>query len=378
MNTLLAKAPSAEKGAPRGEKAAAPATRFTRAAIEHTEPGGLDVTVSAAEFAAGPRTITFDVPAYGYARNLKLLVQTDGNGAQTVPAVAQADAPWSFIKSIAFKDVNGGNIYGPIDGFGLYLSNKWGGYNYDDNPINDPAYVAMDSDGEFSFALDIPLEAIARDALGALPNLNSASSYKVELVIADDADVYATAPNTSLPGVRVRAILDAWSKPSATDPRGNAQEVAPPFEKTTQFWSRSSYAVSGAGEVTWKLPRVGNFIRNLAFVFRDAAGAREGDTYPGTIKLMLDGQTIHNEPSLVRRSIMSKRFGYDIAGIDAADFDEAVIVYSFNHDFDGKPGGELRDLWLPTVQSSRLEFVMSNAGEAGTIECYTNDVSIAT
>lgn len=376
MTSRLLANPEQKDQAQRGDKER-PAVRFTRAAMEHTEPGGHDSTVSAATFGSGPTTVTFDVPAHGYLRRLMLLVESDGNGAAGLATVAAAaDAPWSFIKSVTFKDVNGGNIVGPISGYILYLINKWGGYGYDDDPTNDPNYSAVDSDGEFSFRLDIPIEAIARDALGALPNLNSASAYKVELVIADDGDVYGTAPDT-LPGVRVRAILDAWSKPSAQDPRGNPQATAPPFERTTQFWSRSSHSISGSGEFTARLPRVGNFIRNLIFVFRDSGDAREGDGFASTVKLTLDGQVIHNEPNGIRRAIMAEQYGYALSGIDNGDLDEAVLVYPFTHDFDGKPGGELRDLWLPTVQSSRLEFTLANAGEQGTLEVITNDVSIA-
>lgn len=353
-----------------------PSVRFTRAAMEHTEPGGHDATVSAATFGAGPTTVTFDVPAHGYLRRLMLLVEASGGAAGLATVAAAADAPWSFIKSITFKDVNGGNIVGPISGYNLFLANKWGGYGYDDNPVNDPNYSAVDTAGDFTFRLDIPIEAIARDALGALPNLNSASAYKVELVVADDGDVYTTPPDT-LPSVRVRAILDAWSKPSAQDPRGTPQHTSPPFERTTQFWSRSSHSISGSGEFSARLPRVGNFIRTLIFVFRDSTDAREGDGFADTVKLTLDGQVIHNEPSAIRRSIMAEQYGYALNAISNGDLDEAVLVYPFSHDFDGKPGGELRDLWLPTVQSSRLEFTLANAGEAGTLEVITNDVSIA-
>lgn len=376
MTSRLLAAPNNGDQAARGDQEK-PSVRFTRAAMEHTEPGGHDATVSAASFGAGPTTVTFDVPAHGYLRRLLLLVETDGNGAAGLNnAVAAADAPWSFIKSITFKDVNGGNIVGPIGGFNLFLANKWGGYGHDDNPVNDPIYTAIDTDGEFAFRLDIPIEAIARDALGALPNLNSASAYKVELVVADAADVFGTEPDT-LPAVRVRAILDAWSKPSAQDPRGNPQQTTPPFERTTQFWSRSSHSISGSGEFTARLPRVGNFLRNLIFVFRDSNDAREGDGYADTVKLTLDGQVIHNEPSAIRRAIMAEQYGYALDSIATAGFDEGVLVYPFTHDFDGKPGGELRDLWLPTVQSSRLEFTLANAGEAGTLEIITNDVSIS-
>ena len=360
----------------RGDAQERPALRFTRAATEHREPGGLDENVSPATFAAGPTTLSHDVPAHGYLRRLRYLVEASGGAAGGNNAVLQADGPWTFIKSITLKDVNGGHIFGPISGFNWFLVNKWGGFDFSDNPVDDPNYAVGGTGGNFSFLLDIPVEAIARDAFGALPNLNSASTYKVEIVLGDDSEVYSTAPDT-LPSVRIRAILDAWTKPSPTDPRGNPQMTTPPFERTTQQWSRASQAVAGAGEVAFKLPRVGNFIRNHIVVFRDAAALREGDGFAESVRLELDGQLISNQPTVILRSTMQEQYGYPLAAINNADYDEAVLVYSYAHDFDGKPGGELRDLWMPTVQSSRLEIILANAGEAGTIEVITNDINVA-
>jgi hypothetical protein len=349
--------------------------RFTRAAVEHTEPSDLDETVTAAQFGAGNRTLSFDVPAYGFARWLTLYVQATLGEDLLNPAVALADAPWSVISSITFKDVNGGHIYGPVSGFDLFLTNKYGGYGFDDNPVRWPSYSAIDTDGNFAFSLNLNLEAIARDALGALPNRNSASTYRVEIVTADDSAVYSTPPDT-LPGLRIRGELNAWSKPSSSDPMGNPQRVNPPFDRTTQFWTKAQFAIAGSGSVTHKLPKVGNFIRNLIFVFRDSAGLREGATYSESVQMQLDGQSLFSELTALRRDKMARTFGYELAPIATADFDEGVLVYTFNHDFDGKPGGELRDLWLPTTQASRLEFIHT-AGEAGTMEVLTNDIAVA-
>lgn len=358
----------------RGEQQQAPAVRFTRASSEHTEPAS-DHSIAPASFAAGPNNIAFEVPAFGYLRDLLILVQATGGAAGLNNAVARADAPWSAIKTITFKDVNGGFIYGPISGYQAFLAAKWGGYNYQDNPVGDPNYSAIATTGNFSFLLRLPLEVIARDALGALPNLNSAAAYRVEIVIADDGEVYSTAPDTK-PTVRVRSWIEAWAKPSAADPRGNPQHQAPPFERTTQFWSVATKSFGGSGAQTFRFDRVGNFIRHLGIVFRDNTGAREGDTFSETLQLKLDGQLIEDEMTIIRRSKMNQRYGYTLASMATADFDEGVVWYDFAHDFDGKPGGELRDLWLPTVQSSRLELTLT-IGEAGTIEILTNDVAIA-
>ena len=53
-----------------------------------------------------------------------------------------------------------------------------------------------------------------------------------------------------------------------------------------------------------------------------------------------------------------------------------MFPYEFCHEFDGHVGNELRDGWLPTVQSTRLEIVGSFAN-AGALDIITNDVAPA-
>lgn len=356
-----------------GSKRPAMLVPFTKASREHTEGAFFDSSVSAASFGGGPTTIgPFDVPAFGYARSLLLYVQATSGAAGLNNAVAKADAPWSVIRSIALVDVNGAPIVGPFSGYDLMLANKWGGYSFDGDLTRSPAYSAVATSGNFAFFIRVPLEVVAREAYGALANMNASSTYKLQITIADDGDVYSTAPDT-LPGLRVRGWLDAWAEPAAQDPDGNPQEQEPNGLGTTQYWSKATYTIAN-GSNTVRLARVGNLVRTLVVTFRDSTGAREGDTYPDPIQIHLDGRIIHNEAQIIRRSLMAERYGYELAGIDTADLDEGVVVYDFSHDFDGKPGGELGELWLPTVQSSRLEIVGS-FGEAGNLEVLTNDIA---
>ena len=55
---------------------------------------------------------------------------------------------------------------------------------------------------------------------------------------------------------------------------------------------------------------------------------------------------------------------------------EGVWLEDFAHEFDGKIGNELRDGWLGTVQSTRLE-LSGTFGSAGTLTILTNDVAPA-
>jgi hypothetical protein len=56
--------------------------------------------------------------------------------------------------------------------------------------------------------------------------------------------------------------------------------------------------------------------------------------------------------------------------------DNSVWVYDFCSEFDGGLGRENRDLWLPTLGSTRLE-LQGSFGAAGALTVFTNDVAIA-
>jgi hypothetical protein len=65
-----------------------------------------------------------------------------------------------------------------------------------------------------------------------------------------------------------------------------------------------------------------------------------------------------------------------LANDTAGGLDNGVFLYDFTHEFDGTLGQENRDLWLPTLGSTRLELqgVFANAGQ---LTVLTNDVAIA-
>lgn len=360
--------------APSGDAVPAITVPFTKASRLHTEGAFLDDSTSAASFGSGPTQISpADVPAFGYMKSIDLIVEATAGVDGLATVAVNADAPWNVIRSVALKDVNGQTIVGPFTGYDLMLANKWGGYNFDGDPTRHPSFVDFDVDGNFTFRLRVPVEIVARNAFGALANMNASSTYKLEITIADDADVYSTPPDT-LPGIRVRAYLEAWAPPSAADPRNNDQQTEPLGLGTTQYWTKATYNTA-VGSNTIRLARVGNLLRTLVLVVRDDNNAREGADAPDPLQVHLDGRIIHNEASLLRRDLMAERYGYALAAVTAADDDEGVFVYDFMHDFDGHPGGELGDLWLPTVQSTRLEFVGTISNSAGTLDVLTNDIA---
>jgi hypothetical protein len=345
---------------------------FTRAAKEHYEPFfDTAYTLGATSQQIGP----VDIPAYGFARGVWVeVVATGASGGS--PSYLE-DGPFSVLDEILYQDVNGANIYGSLSGHDTYLINKWGGYAGDlADPKSDPDYSAAAA-GNFSFLLYVPLEVNGRDGLGALANQNAASTYKLRLTLAPSTKVYsATTPPTTLPSVRVRCWLDAWTQPTASDLRGNAQATQPPALGTTSYWSKTMINVP-SGFQTLRLPRVGNYIREMIFVYRaasDGTRATGAANMPDPATIYWDTRTLKNFSRRMWRRQMSRRTGYTGTDDTAAALDKSVFVEDYAHEFNGRIGYELRDGWLPTSQSTRLE-ISGTFGAAGTLTVITNDVA---
>src|SRR5262245_37382596 len=94
--------PAPTNTAKRGESAPVISVPFIRASDENIQGGGIDVSrqISGSSQDLG----VFDVVAYGYVRNLVLLVEaTGGAGAAT----AAEDAPFSVLSNLALTEPNG-------------------------------------------------------------------------------------------------------------------------------------------------------------------------------------------------------------------------------------------------------------------------------
>jgi hypothetical protein len=365
----LAGSPAQAQGKP-SDAAPRLVVPFTRAAKEHIEPF-LDTTTAALGASSVPIS-PVDIPAYGFMRGI--FVEVTASGGTGAAAVYKGDGPFSVLDDISIMDVNGAPIVGPINGYDAQVINKYGGYRRGTTePKLHPDYTAPTT-GNFSFLLYIPIEVSQRDALGSLANMNAASSYKMRLTVAPKGSVFSTDP-TTLPTLRIRAWLDAWTQPTGQDLRGNPTATQPPAHGTTAYWSKTVLQVS-SGQNTLRLPRVGNYIRNLVLVYRDAAGVRNKASFPAPLDIYWDTRLLKSYQPIVWRGQMSQRFGLTGTDDAARGLDTGVYVEDFMHEFDGLAGCELRDGWLPTTQSTRLE-VIGNFGAAGTLTVLTNDISPA-
>ncbi len=363
-----------------------PAVPFIRASAEHREPTGIDVsrqlTTSSQDLGV------FDIPAYGYVRSLWILVTVSGGsgGSGTSPA---EDAPWNTLTNLFLTEPNGAVIAQFNSGYDCYLANKYGGYRHvlGSDFKQAKSYVQVPAAANaWSFALRIPVELNLRDGLGSLPNQNAAATFKLRMTLNGSTNIFSggTAP-TTMPTARIRVYLEAWDQPEVSS-AGATNQITPPAMNTTQFWSVQNYTVN-AGLNTIRLTRVGNYIRNLILVQRRAGTTRStGETdlvAVDPLYVYLDTRPLDIlQPDLFIHQ-QFERTGYGAAvgsatnaNESAGGLDNGVRAYDFCHEFDGTIGHENRDLWLPTLGSTRLE-LQGNFANAGVLTVLTNDVAIA-
>lgn len=353
---------------------------FTAAAHEYVEPA-FDVsgTPGAAQQTLGNGPI--ELPANGFLRHVYLLVTTSGGSAGQATPAFNGDGPWNVLQTVEFLDVNGAPIV-QLSGYQLFLANIFGGYAFRNDPRVAPDYSNDPTD--FAFALRIPIEILHNNGLGAIANMNSAASYKVRLTLADSTVIWATEPDT-LPVIRVQGFVEAWTLPAAYDLAGRPQAQVPPRHGTTQFHTAQTYVVPGSGEFRIRHTRVGAMFRNLILVLRDDQGDRAA--LPDPFRVQWDQREILNEAAYLRRDYGSTRtylrqdtLTAAAAGLESdsdetlGGYPEGVYVYSYAHDVLNKSGDGTPELFLPTLQQTRFEFI-GTFGAAGTLEVITNDVA---
>jgi hypothetical protein len=301
---------------------------------------------------------SLEVDPNGFLAGLWILVEatTVGNAATVVFA---ADAPFNVLDLVNFQDTNSQPLVGPMNGFDLYLVDKYGGYHFQDDPKASPIFlqtagVGAGAGGSFAFALWIPAELVRRDGLGSLPNKSASSTFSVNMRLAPSASVYTTAP-TALPPVRVRVLLEGWQDPNVADIRGNAVNPNPPGVQTTQYWHKQNYTLA-SGSLNQRLLGIDSLVRNLIFVARDENNARlQGDLeFPDPFTLLYETSQIVNRHRALWRHFIAQHYGY-IAAVDVANGrDSGVYPLPFCLDFGLQVGAEHRLGYLPVSSATNL------------------------
>jgi hypothetical protein len=362
---IMGGAMSAQMRAPRGggQQAQQPAVPFVRGSREFTEGPFIDSTLTPG--AAAQSVNPVDIPSRGWAAGLVL--QVEATGGVLGAGVLGEDWPFSLFDQLQVTRPNGDPYYGPLQGWSAFITNLYGGYDFESDPRANPDFL---SGINCRFLLRIPMEITHHDAYGALINQDAAAAYKLSWTLPASTVLFTTAV-TTIPAVRVRAHLEGWEQPPPVDLAGRPVEQAPPGTPTAQFWSEQVFPVN-AGLNTIRLTDVGNLMRTLVFIYRDntAVRVRRDDELPAdSIRLTYDARDLENRTLRGWRDAMFKRVGFAAPS--------GVISYDKTHDGEGHSGNETRNQYLPTSDATRIELIGTFGGDGGVLNVLTNDVAPA-
>lgn len=348
---------------PRSNAAAAPmpVVPFTAAAHEHTEIA-FDEVISPE---AGAHQIApIDIPAFGYMRHILIEVSTDTKGEdEEEEKKVNPDFPWNLFSNIQISDVNGAPIFGPLDGYAALWASITGGYAGRPDPRVMPFFNGKYE--EPAFLLRIPVEISHFDGFGSLANQNAAASYRLSLTLNEIAAL--NGKSKKAPKVRIRVWLEAWSLPNEKDIIGRPQAEAPPMLDSAQYHSFFQKNVAKGAQTTL-LVRVGSLIRNLVIIARNEAGERKDGVFPDPATLEWDSRKIREDSQIMLQEFLSASVP------ELKTRDTGVFAYLLDRSTKNTVGDDSPTLWLPTVQSTRLE-IKGNAAEAGSLQIITNDVA---
>lgn len=323
--------------------------------------------------------------ATGWLRGLYLHVLGTGVTVGTVTA----DGPFIMFASIELDDVNNEAIFGPFDGYTAFLTNKYGGYFYADDPATNPtfAYTGGTTTNNFTFVLYIPLEIVARDPLGPVASVNNTASLTLKMSLNPTSSVFTTVTGTL--AARIRGSQDFYWEPRKADKQGRPISAEPPASGTTQYWTQGSIGIAGSGVINQQLPTgLGYPWREYLYLYRDTSGSRANGetTWPDP----LIGQKF--EANMLRSNfaktlwadIMAREYGHYNATADARGTgsgttipgkENGVYVLNFNNDFYLRhPGGETRRTYLVTSPGSNW-ILNGNFTGAGTLYSIVNYVA---
>lgn len=324
-----------------------------------------------------------NIPAYGFLRGIWIKVVTSGGTGGTA---FQNDGAGSILQTIVLQDTSANPLYGPIVQGAVgspalsFLIQKYGGYG----AFFDPFVMGNITTGNipnYTTWYYVPVEILKRNGLGSITNLNAAAAYQLLMTVNSSSNIFTATPSPQ-PSVAVSTFLDAWSQPPAHDVLGNQTTQRPPALNTTQFWTVATFPVN-AGFQKVQLTRLGYYLRNLVLVFVSAGGIRSDAVTPTQLELWKDNQPLVQQDTTLWRQKTYRDFGYagnagttlSTPSVPAAGVqDTGVYPYPFCNDFGLLVGDELRNGYLPTLQSTKLE-VRGTFGAGGTLVVLTNDVA---
>lgn len=361
-------APTATATGSQGQQAPPPAAPFRAGTIRTLVSDGYQVTTT---LGTAQQQLTQYAPTpNAYLRGLWIqsVCTTSGNSANVG---FNQDAPWNVYSSVTFQDANQKPVVGPFDGYTLFLANKFGGYQFNDDPRASAVFSVVTgtqgTGGSFTHLLYVPLEIDSRDTLGSLQNKSASSAFQLLLTVNTQANIYSTNP-TSAGSLVTTVFEDGWLQPKAVDSSGTPLSQAPPQLGTTQYWTRGSYNALNGSQQIQLTQGLGYPVRSfLAINYDVSANNRStGDTdFPTTTQFIFRGTSWWNVSKTLWKDQMSRQYGLTSTSADSANgLENGVYTLPFNTDFGLQDGDEMRNGYLVTQQGDQFQMVATFNGNS--------------
>jgi hypothetical protein len=323
------------------------------------------------------------LPATGFVRKVSLLFTASVTSA-SAGAVVAGDGPWNLINGVTITDATGQAIMQPINGYNLYLVNKYCSFGSMENtnlprawqnPMagSDYAFSSTSTTGTATFRLDIDFEQDYNTGYGCIPNLDSNASLQLKIDVGPYSNAFS-GTTVSAATLAVRVTQHYWAPVGSTvagvaamtQPVGFGDYVETRYETQT---------VTASAENTVNVTNRGGLIKCIIAVSR-AAGTRTAFTALSNVGLLLDNNAIDEGIPLEERQDMLRRtYGYigtdlttSYAPITAGTLpglDRGVLVWPFA----AESGG--RDSWLTTRTGSLLQLKLTPGSSATQLELIT-------
>ena len=339
------------------------------------ESGTQDYDFSATQVATPLQMPIWNISPTGWLRGLwfDFALTTAGNAATVVFNPDPTAGGFSGVQKVTLYDL-GGEVVLALAGIEWLVMNKFGGYFEVGDPRADLTFsqtagVGAGLGGSAHYIFYLPLEVVARDALGVVQN-ESKPGWKVELWLDSSAQTYTTPP-TTLGSMRVRGFPDSYTEPAAAAPNGRPFAQTPPLPGSLQYW-KSENNVLPSGAAKFDITNgVGFPIRNIFYYGRDVGNSTRATAdanWPDPATLLLGNINYFTRSKNLWISKMSKSFALSNLGATSPAVDTAqgrengVFPVWFTQDMSGHPGDELRFRYLDTQVNSLVRLTGSFGG----------------
>lgn len=357
--------------------------------------------------------------ATGWLSAIWLEVEHTVTGQATNAVTYAENGPFNVFSNIELDDINNEAIFGPFDGYTAMLTNKFGGYQFCEDPGTSQIYNQQTgtgtTSGTFRFALMIPVEIVHRDPLGSVASVNNTAALTLKMTTNAQATVFTQVPSVN-GSLRVRGTQQFYWEPKRADKAGRPIQAEPPAAGTTQYWTQGSLVLSSGTNNTQINTALGYPWRNYLFMLVRSSSTRangEADWPDPLIGLKFEANLLYSQyqKALWNRE-MAQDYGYvngggfdvrnamtangasqfgpattsqmaPVSGPTSATFvgipslENGVKVVNFNRDFAfNKPGSETRRTYLVTSPGSNWIF-NGSLGNAGTLFSIVNYVAPA-